>query len=125
MVQDLPTGQLVGELVKESTALVRKEIELARAEIKEDLKREISTAKGLGVAGVCLLSGLSVLLVAAALGLATVMPAWAAALLVGGVVLAAGAVVGLIGWSRRVKAPLERTQRTLKEDVRWAKERMA
>jgi hypothetical protein len=122
---DAPTGQLVGDLLKQSTELMKKELELAKAELRSDFKREIAAAKGLGVAGVCALCGLNLLLVAAVFGLATMMPGWAAALIVAGVVLAIGTVFGLIGWSKRVKTPLEKTQKTLKEDVQWAKERMA
>jgi uncharacterized membrane protein YqjE len=122
---DEPTGQLIGDLVKNTTALVKKEVELATAELRSDMKREVAAAKGLGIAGVCALLGLNMLLVAAAFGLATVMPGWAAAAIVAAVVLAIGTVAGLIGWSKRVKKPLERTQKTLKEDVKWAKERMA
>ena len=40
-------------------------------------------------------------------------------------VLAVGTIAGLVGWGKRVKKPLETTLRTLKEDARWAKERMA
>jgi uncharacterized membrane protein YqjE len=119
------TGQLVADMLKQSTELVKKEVALAKAELHADFKREIAAAKGLGVAGVCALCGLNLLLVMVAFLLADVMPAWAAALVVAGVVLAIGTVFGLIGWSKRVKTPLEKTQKTLKEDVQWAKERMA
>ena len=32
---------------------------------------------------------------------------------------------GAYGWSKRVKEPLQRTRRSLEEDVKWAKERIA
>jgi hypothetical protein len=65
------------------------------------------------------------MLVAVAMALGNVMAEWGAALLVAGVVLAIGTVVGLAGWAKRVKAPLEATRRTLKEDAQWAMERLA
>ena len=82
-------------------------------------------AKGLGVAGLCALWTVSLMLVAGALALGTVIPEWAAALVVAAAVLAVGTVAGLLGWGKRVKQPLESTRRSLKEDALWAKERLA
>ncbi|HEY6099309.1 MAG TPA: phage holin family protein, partial [Anaeromyxobacter sp.] len=72
-------------------------------------------------------AGVPKLLVAAALALMEtgVMPGWAAALAIAGVILAIGAAAGLWGWARRVRKPLEATRRSLREDLRWARERMA
>jgi len=53
------------------------------------------------------------------------MPGWIAALVVAGVVLVIAIVLGSVGWSRRVMNPLATTRKTLKEDVHWAKERVA
>ncbi len=44
---------------------------------------------------------------------------------VAAVVLALGTGVGLWGWTRRVRKPLDVTRRSLEEDVRWAKQRIA
>jgi multisubunit Na+/H+ antiporter MnhG subunit len=84
-------------------------------------------AGGLGAAGLCAIWGVELLLVAIVLGLmeAGLLPGWAAALVVAAVVFAIGAGVGLWGWSRRVKKPLDTTRRSLEENVRWAKERIA
>jgi uncharacterized membrane protein YqjE len=118
------TGELLGQLAHESGALMKKEIELAKAELRADIKREIKMAEGLGVAGICALSTLNLLLVAVVLALAQEFLGWASALIVAAVVLAIGAVAGLVGWAKRVKKPLEKTEKTLKEDARWAKERL-
>jgi hypothetical protein len=67
---------------------------------------------------------LNLLLVAIVLALAETMGGLTAALIVAGVVLAIGAVAAVMGWSKRVRRPLDRTQRTLQEDAQWAKERM-
>jgi hypothetical protein len=123
--EELPTRRLVGEISSKAYLLVRKELDLAKAELEADLRAQIAMAKGLAigiVAGIC---GLSMLLVAAVLGLALVMPGWLAALLVGGVVLAIAAGAGLYGWSQRVRSPLAVTRRTLKEDLQWAKEQLS
>jgi hypothetical protein len=82
-------------------------------------------AKGLGVAGLCSIWAVSMMLMACVLALATVMAGWAAALIVAGGVLLVGTVAGLVGWGKRVQKPMETTLRTLKEDAQWAKERMA
>jgi hypothetical protein len=124
-MQSLSNRELVGQVIDSATQLAKKEIELAKSELRADIKAELATVKGLGVAGLCALWAVGLMLVACALALGTVMPEWAAALVVAGVVLAVGTVAGLIGWSKRVKKPLEATRRTLKEDVLWAKERLA
>jgi hypothetical protein len=64
------------------------------------------------------------LLVALVFGLTAWMPGWVAGLIVAGVMLALAAVIGYVGWTRRVM-PLTVTRKTLKEDVRWAKEQLA
>jgi len=120
-----PTQQLVSRLMQESKHLVQAEIALARAELKEDVKREVHMVSGLSVAAICALCTLNMLLVACAFALSLVLPGWAAALIVAAAVLVVGTVAGIIGWAMRAKAPLHRTVKTLKEDVQWAKERIA
>lgn len=126
-LRGMGTRDLVTELARKASELARKEIELAKAEAKADLRSGIKMAGGLGVAGVCALLTIELLLVALVLALMEggVMAGWAAALLVAGVVLAIGAVAGLWGWSKRVKKPFDATRRSVKENVEWAKERIA
>ena len=123
----LSTRQLVKEVAQKASLLARKEVALARAEVKEDIRKEIRMASGLGVAGVCALVTVQMLLVALVLGLteAGLLHGWLWALIVAGVVLAIGTAAGLIGWATRVRTPLEATRRSVQENVRWAKERMA
>jgi len=124
-LEQQPTRVLVRELASEVAALARKELELARAELKSDLRSEARTAASLGVAAGCALLGLTLALVTVIFALALVMPGWLAALMVTLAVLAVGAIAGALGWTRRVRRPLARTRTTLKEDVRWIKERTA
>jgi uncharacterized membrane protein YqjE len=124
-VEGMTNRELVRHVIDNATLLAKKEIELAKTELRADLKQELGMAKGLGVAGVCALCMLNLLLVALAMGLGSVMSEWGAALLVAAVVLAVGTVAGLTGWGKRVKTPLEATRRTLKEDAQWAMERLA
>jgi len=124
-VTAMSNRQLVGHVIESATQLAKKEIELAKSELRADIQKEVAMAKGLGVAGLCAIWAVSLMLVACALALGKVMPDWAGALVVAAVVLAVGTAAGLMGWGKRVKTPLEATRRTLKEDALWAKERLA
>ena len=122
-----PTRDLVADAARTASELVRKELELAKAELRADLKAEVRMASGLGVAGVCGLCVLNLALTAIAFALmeAGVLPGWAAALIVAAVVLAIGTAAGLWGWAKRVKKPLDTTRRSLQDNVKFAKERIA
>ena len=124
-VEGMSNRELIGHVIENATQLAKKEIELAKSELRADVKKEVAMVKGLGVAGLCAIWAVSLMLVAIALALGNVIPEWAAALIVAGVVLAVGTVAGLVGWGKRVKKPLEATRRSLKEDALWAKERLA
>ncbi len=124
-LEALSTRELVGDVAAKVGLLARKEVELAKSELRADLKQEAKMASGIGVAGLCALLTLNLLCVAAVLGLATVMPGWAAAFVVAAVVLAIGTIAGLVGWAMRVKEPLETTRKTLREDLQWTREKIA
>jgi hypothetical protein len=116
----------VTELARKASELARREVELVKAEVRADLRAEIKMASGLGVAGLCAVLVLQLLLTATALALmeARVLPGWAAALAIAAVILAVGTGVGLWGWLRRVRAPLDTSRRSLQEGVRWAKQQI-
>jgi uncharacterized membrane protein YqjE len=122
----LATRDLVGELARKASELARSEVALAKAEVKADLRSEIKMASGLGIAGLCAILTLALLLVSAVLAIVEAgwAPGWLAALVVAAVVLAIGTIAGLVGWAKRVKTPLDATRRSLKEDVKWAKQRI-
>ncbi len=124
-VERLSNRELLGHISESAVLLVKKEVELARTELKADLKAELGMVKGLGVAGLCALFAVNMMLVALALALGHLVPDWAGALIVAAGVLLVGTLAGVIGWGKRVRNPLEATRRTLKEDVQWAKERIA
>lgn len=105
--------------------------DLARSEI-EALKREITgklAAAGvglglLGAAAAFAFFALAVLIAAAVLGLAVVLPAWAAALIVAGVLLIIGLalVAAGVGALKRGMPPTpEKTIESIKKDVRVIK----
>lgn len=123
--QSLSTRQLLTRLIETVSLLVTKEIELVRAEIKADLKAEIATVALLVAAGVVAVFGVTMLLVAAVFALTVWMPGWLAALAIAALLFAVGGVLALVGWKQRVSAPLAVTRRTVKEDVEWARDRLA
>ena len=122
---DRSVGQLLSDVTRELQALVRKELELARAETKEELQRAGAAGKRFGVAGLAGYLAVVMLSFAAAWALTAVMPTgWA--------FFAVGVVLGLVAGAmalqgrRRLRefhpVPQE-TAETLKEDVQWLKSR--
>ena len=123
--RSLSTRELVSRLLKAGSLLVAKEVELARAEIKADLRAELGMVKLLIAAALVAVLGLNLLLVSAVFALTQWLPGWLAALGLAGALLVVGLGLGLIGWARRVSSPLAITRKTVKEDMQWAKERLA
>jgi fatty acid desaturase len=105
--------------------LVRQEIELAKAETKEELRTAARAGAMFGAAAVVGFLALLLALFAAAWGLAEVMPAGVAFLIVA---LVAGAVafcaftVGRERFKHFDPVP-QQTAETIKEDVEWFKTR--
>ena len=122
---DRSIGELFGNLTRELTTLVRKEIELARVEMSAKAGR-IGTRLGMVVLGaVVALAGLLVIVAGIVLLVINfdIMPEWAATLLVGVVVIAIGGLLAqqaLNALRQENLAPTE-TVRTLKENAEWAK----
>ena len=119
------TVPLAKALLERMSLLVRKEVELARAEMAEDLEHT-KTAGGLG--GGALAAGVGALccgLIAAVEGLGLVMPRWLAALCLFALFLIAAAVLGGSAWKELRRARPERTLREAKATVRMLTERHA
>ncbi|MFB6722168.1 phage holin family protein [Kribbella sp. NPDC056345] len=97
VVQKEHVGALVSDLTSDVSRLVRDELQLAKAELK-DKGKEAGVGIGLfGGAGTIALYGLGALIAAAICGLAVVLPAWLAALIVAVVLFAVAAVAALLG----------------------------
>jgi uncharacterized membrane protein YqjE len=115
---------LVGDVPKLVKGLVKGEIDLLKAEMFAKAKI-FGLAAGLLVGAlVVVLYAIGVLLTAAVMGLATVMPAWLAALVVAVVMLIIAAILGLIGWKRLKKGlPItpKRTIASVKNDINAVK----
>jgi hypothetical protein len=123
--RELSNRALISEITGKASLLARKEIELAKAELRADLKAQLGMVKAFGIAALLALVGLNVLVMAGVLALGLKIASWLAALLVGGGLLVIAAILGYVGWQRMVTNPLALTRQTLKEDVRWVKERLA
>lgn len=116
-------GDLLKQLSQETATLVRKEVELAKAEVSEKGKKAGLGAGmfgGAGVAGLLALGSLTACLIAL---LATAMEVWIAALIVTVLWAVIAGVLALVGRNKVQEAtpPVEQTVDSIKEDVQWAK----
>jgi hypothetical protein len=121
-----PVGELFSELSKGLSILIRDEIELAKTEMSQKMTHVFRDVIFLILGGFIAYAALLVFLAAAVFGLATVMPLWLSALLIGlGVSGIAFSFIqkGLQDLKRKNLKP-ERTIETVKEDVQWAKEQI-
>lgn len=117
------TGDLVKQLSEQTTTLVRKEIDLAKAELSEKGKVAGQGAGMFGGAAVVGLLALGVLTTMILALLDKAMDLWVAALIVTVLYGAIAAVLAMSGRDRvkQVTPPAEQTVETVKEDVQWAK----
>jgi uncharacterized membrane protein YqjE len=123
-----PEGQTLGALVHQLSQqipeLIRSEIRLAQVEVAEKGKRAGVGIGMFSVAGLLAFFALASLVTTAILGLATVLDAWLAALVVAVVLLAGAAVVGLMGKNKVAEATPaapERAIQGIKDDVATVK----
>ena len=120
-------GDLFSDLSRETTTLVRQEVQLAKAELTQSATE---AARGIGMllaGGAVAYAGLLFLLLAIVFGLIEAgWDAWLSALVVGVVVVAIGAVLVLRARESLKPANLapQKTVETLKEDAAWAKEQI-
>jgi uncharacterized membrane protein YqjE len=123
-MRERPVGELLKQLANETTTLVRQELELAKAEMREKAGKAGPGVGMWGAAGVTALLGLGSLTAFLILALDGAMPNWLAALIVGLVYAAIAGLLYLRGKRKVAEAgsPVpEQTVETLKEDVQWAK----
>ncbi len=120
------TGELFKQLSEQTSTLVRKELELAKAELAEKVKTAGTGAGMLGGAGLVGLLALGALTACLILLLEQAMDAWVAALIVTAIYGAIAGVLALLGRGRiregMPPAP-EQAVESVKEDMQWAKSR--
>jgi hypothetical protein len=124
---DRSLGQLFGDLSRQLTTLVRQEIDLARAETTAKVTTAGRDAAMIGAGGAVAYAGALVLLGAVVLILIRLgLDAWLAALIVGLIAVAVGAVRVDQGRKRlqNVDVVPERAIDTAREEAEWAKEQL-
>jgi hypothetical protein len=123
-LHDRSLGDLTKQLSQDTSALVHKEIELARAEALAKARSLTRGAELLGGAAILGLVAVGALTATAILALATTIAAWLAALIVAVVIAMIGGGLALVGIKRIRQAtpplPTE-TVESVKEDVEWIK----
>lgn len=116
-------GEIVGDITSGMSTLIRQEMELARTELKQEVRTLGKGAGMLGGAGVAGHLTLWFLSLALVFLLDNWMPIELGALIVAVVWGIAAAVLAARGRQQLMEADpqLPQTQQTLKEDVQWAK----
>jgi len=124
---DRSLGELFADLARESSTLLRQEVQLAKTELTQNASRLGKDAASIAVGGLIAYAGLLAILAAVIIGLAAAgLPWWVSALLVGVIVAGIGYGLiqrGLTALKREDLAP-RRTIETLQEDAQWAKEQV-
>ncbi|XRQ15064.1 phage holin family protein [Actinomadura welshii] len=109
------TGELVRQATRQVSDLLRAELRLAVAELK-DKGRHAGTGAGMfGGAALVALYGVAALIAAAIAAIAVVLPVWASALIIGAVLLAVAGVLALIGRSQTRRAAPAKPEQAMDE----------
>lgn len=118
---DTSIGGLVRGALDDVRDLIKEEVALARAELRQEMTKAGGAAVQFGIAGAALLFAAGCFVVALALGIATIFdwPAWTGFAIVA-VLLAIAGAVAFAGGRKTVSTvrPLPRTMHTLKENFR-------
>ncbi len=97
--------ELMNQLTSQTSRLVRDEIRLAQKEFQTAAKRTGIGAGLFSTAGLLAFVGLLAVVAAAIAALALVLPVWAAALIVAGVLFAVAGIAGVAGKKQVEQAP--------------------
>jgi hypothetical protein len=126
MDQDKSFAAVVRDAIDHVQEIIRSEIRLAKTELREEAGRAKQGAIYMGAAALGGLFAAGILLLAVIYLLAMFMPAWIAALIVGVFVGLVAMFLFSVGrrYFRDLRIVPERTAATLKEDVRWAQQRV-
>jgi len=119
-------GELFAELTRETSTLVRKEMELAKTELTDKATRAGKNVGFLAVGGAVAYAGVLALIAGVILLIGQAVSLWISALLVGALVTGGGYFLvqkGLTALKHMDMVP-HRTIETLKEDTEWAKDQI-
>ena len=122
-IEEVSVGQLIGDISRDLSTLMRQEMELAKVEIKTEVQKGAKGAGMLGGAGFLGLFALIFLSIALAYAISWfgIGLGWGF-FIVGMLYLVVAAVLALLGKKQLSKVgPPEKTIATVKDDVAWAK----
>lgn len=118
-------AELIADLTRETSDLIRREMELARLELSATIGRVEGGVSSMAVGGGVAFAGFVVLLISAALGLDTVLHSpWLSTLIVGAVAIGIGAGLFVAGKSRLAHLTPERSLRSLRQDGELVQEHL-
>jgi ABC-type multidrug transport system fused ATPase/permease subunit len=119
-------GRLFRDLANDLSELTRKEIQLAQTETMEKVSHASKAVISMAAGGFIAYAGLLALMAAAVLGLATFMPYWLSAVVVGGIAVVIGLIMLQSGRSALQNTSItpEKTVDSLKENAAWVKEKI-
>ncbi len=123
---DRSLGELFSQLSRETSTLVRHEVELAKAELSETAAEAGRNAATIAVGGFVAYAAFLALMFALIYLLAEVMAPWLAALLVAVVVGGVGAFLIMRGVNafKEMNVVPQRTKETLEENAEWLKQQV-
>jgi uncharacterized membrane protein YqjE len=123
-MSDRSVSDVLQDILRNFQEIVRSEVRLAKAEVREEANKAKSASLFIGTGALSGLFAAFFLLLMAVYALATVVPIWAASLIVA-IALAITATALLSAGRKRLKQvhpTPERTKNSLKENVEWAKQ---
>ena len=124
MATDRSVADVLQDILRNVQDILRSEVRLAKAEIRQEATQAAAAALWMTIGVVGLLSAWMFLLWTAVYALSTVLPLWAATLVVAVAVACAGGTVLTAGLRRftRMKPMPERTIESLQENLEWMKQ---
>ena len=124
MATDRSVADVLQDILRNVQDILRSEVRLAKAEIRQEATQAAAAALWMTIGVVGLLSAWMFLLWTAVYALSTVLPLWAATLVIAVAVACAGGTVLTAGLRRftRMKPMPERTIESLQENLEWMKQ---
>lgn len=123
---DTSIARLMGEIVADAQHLIRKEVELAKQEIRREINKVVRGGISLGAGAIISAISALFLLTALVYGLVEAfgIAFWLSYLIVGGVLLIIGGILLMVGRSRIAQVdPLPReTVDSVRKDAQWIRE---
>jgi len=124
---DRSLGELFGDLAREMSTLVRKELQLAKTEVTATASAVGKDVAFIAAGGFIAYAGFLALIATLVIILHAVgLPLWLAALIVTVIVLGAGGILIMQGLDKLKKTQMmpQQTMQTLKEDQQFIKEQV-